>query len=50
MLELREITVRQDRGTVEVCPKANTIVRLSVHSKGIEAGMICTSILHYMTC
>ena len=47
MLEPREVTVREDIGTVEVCPKAETVVCLSVHSEGIEAGMICTYILHY---
>ena len=50
MLKHREVTVREDIGTVEVYPKAETVVCLSVHSKGIEAGMICISILYYTTC
>ena len=50
MLELRKITVKEDIGTIEVCPKAETVVCLSVHSQGKEAGMICTFILHYTTC
>ena len=32
MQELRKITAREDNGTVQVYPKAVTVVCLSVHS------------------
>ena len=50
MLDPRQMTVREDKGSVKVCPKAETVVCLSVHSEGKEAGMICTSILHSAAC
>ena len=43
MLDPREMTVRENKGSVKVCPKAETVVCLSVNSMGKEAGMICIS-------